>query len=393
MGVVYRQALLLASLGISFISYIVVLGRRGRLSFRFFVAWIIVGSVTALGGGFLALTLPIATSLSLSPTAIALTLGLTIALISAVEISTLTILQQNKIRKLGQATALQSQSLLQFERSQLDSEHLVLGANARANSEILVVVPALNEEDSISKVVTDVLALGYRCLVFDDGSTDSTATLASKAGANVIRAPFNLGIGSALQCCFQWAVNNGFEVVVQCDADGQHDPQLIRSLVDEFYASAAHLVIGSRFRNSDSYQVGLPRRLLMRIMARHSSNLAGVRITDSTSGFRCISGELLKEFAQNYPSEYMDSYEALVVSARAGYRVREVATEMNQRQGGTASHRPLRAAAFTLRVLLGGISGTRFQIKSFRDAKSKRAHLAKNMPSNKNSENVNNDRS
>ncbi len=229
----------------------------------------------------------------------------------------------------------------------------------------LVVIPAFNEEESVDNVIQRTMAAGFDCLVVDDGSRDRTALVARDAGARVVRMPFNVGIGGALRCGFRWAVEHGYQRVVQCDADGQHSPELIANLVDMQKSTGGHLVIGSRFLAHDNYTVSVARGWLMRRMARLASNAVGSKLTDTTSGFRCIAEPLLSEFAHEYPAEYMESFEALMVAADAGYKVIEVPVQMSHRIAGVPSNRRLRAAGFTLRALLGSLLGTRFTINKF----------------------------
>lgn len=231
--------------------------------------------------------------------------------------------------------------------------------------EALVVIPAFNEEASVATVVNRTLAAGFDCLVVDDGSRDRTAIVARGAGARVVRMPFNVGIGGALRCGFRWAVNHGYQCVIQCDADGQHSPELIESLVNAQKSTGGHLVIGSRFLAHDNYTVSAARGWLMRRMATRASKVVGARLTDTTSGFRCIAEPLLTEFAHEYPAEYMESFEALMVAADAGYVVVEVPVQMSHRIAGVPSNRRLRAIGFTVRALLGSVLGTRFAINSF----------------------------
>jgi len=226
----------------------------------------------------------------------------------------------------------------------------------------LVIIPALNEELSVGMVVRRTVESGFACLVVDDGSRDKTADVARQAGAHVVTMPINLGIGGALRCGFRWAVAHGYHSVVQCDADGQHSPELISQLVTTQESTGAHLVIGSRFLEAGNYDVGIARGWLMKRMATLASRAVGTSMTDTTSGFRCITQPLLGEFAQHYPVEYMESFEALMVAADAGYTVVEVASQMSHRIAGTASNNPLRSMGFTARVLLGGFLGTRFKI-------------------------------
>lgn len=227
-------------------------------------------------------------------------------------------------------------------------------AMSRPGARLLVVVPALNEEETIAAVVTSLRASGRDVLVIDDGSTDRTSACAEGAGARVLRLPINLGVGGALRLGFREAVRLGFDVVVQCDADGQHDPAQIDLLLDALSARGLDLAIGSRFAGGDdAYGIAAHRRLAIRLLAAITSRIARVPITDPSSGFRAIGPRLLPVFAREYPSEYLgDTVEALVEVARAGYAVGEVPVTMSERQGGAASAGGTAAAWYTLRVLI-----------------------------------------
>lgn len=233
--------------------------------------------------------------------------------------------------------------------------------------DVVVVVPALNEEATVGKVVAGLVASGLDCVVVDDGSTDATAVRARAAGATVVSLPFNLGIGGSLRCGFRYALAHGYRVVVQCDADGQHVPAEIETLLERQRASGAHLVIGSRFlgRAEPTYRVGRVRRLAMHGLTRVVRRATGVAMTDTTSGFRCVARPLLDAWAREYPAQYMESLEALIASARAGYRVEEVATGMQERETGAPSARPVAAAKFMLRVFLATAVGLGYQLEPF----------------------------
>lgn len=216
---------------------------------------------------------------------------------------------------------------------------------------VLVVIPALNEEDSVAEVVRSVRAAvpSARCLVVDDGSSDATARQARAAGAVVLVLPYNLGVGGAMRAGFRYARDNGFDVVVQVDADGQHDPVMIPSLVDGL--STADLMIGARFAGVGDYGVRGPRRWAMRALARVMSGVAGTSLTDVTSGFKAAGPRAVALFADNFPAEYLgDTIEALVIGARAGLTIRQVPVAMRQRQGGEPSHRPWKAAVYLFRA-------------------------------------------
>ncbi len=216
---------------------------------------------------------------------------------------------------------------------------------------VLVVIPALNEEDSVGEVVRSVAvaAPSARCVVVDDGSSDRTAERAALAGATVLRLPYNLGVGGAMRTGFRFARDNGYAVVVQVDADGQHDPEGITSLVAGL--SDADLVIGARFAGVGQYGVRGPRRWAMRLLAAVMSRVARTRLTDVTSGFKAAGPRAVALFAENFPAEYLgDTVEALVIGARAGLRIRQVPVAMRSRQGGEPSHRPWKAAIYLVRA-------------------------------------------
>jgi glycosyltransferase involved in cell wall biosynthesis len=225
---------------------------------------------------------------------------------------------------------------------------------SRSIEPVLVLVPALNEVQTIGAVVGSLRLHGYDALVIDDGSSDETTLVAEEAGALVLRLPLNLGVGGALRLGFREACRRGYSTAVQCDADGQHDPAQIRELLDALAHGELDMVIGSRFAADEGgYQVARTRRVAMRTLAAIASRSTGVRITDPTSGFRAVTGDLLAEFARNYPAEYLgDTVEALVQAGRGGFRVGEVPVTMAERQGGEASAGAMASAWYSIRVLI-----------------------------------------
>jgi hypothetical protein len=218
----------------------------------------------------------------------------------------------------------------------------------------LVIIPALNEEDALPEVLRELAAKAPELdvVVVDDGSTDRTAAIAEEAGVNVVRLPFNVGVGAALRVGFRYAANRRYERVVQLDADGQHDPAEIATLLAAL-DDGADLVVGSRFTGrGDTYPVGRLRRRAMGLLQLTVRILSGHRFTDTTSGFRAMSTPMLELFARDYPAEFMsDTVEALVVACTSGFRVTEVATPMRQRSGGVPSHRDLRLAYHYTRLM------------------------------------------
>ena len=218
---------------------------------------------------------------------------------------------------------------------------------------VLVIVPAFNEGLSIEAVILELKQNNYSVLVVSDGSTDNTAAIARRAGAEVLSLAMNLGVGGALRAGFKFACLKKYEAVVQVDADGQHPISCIKDLINTAEATGAHMVIGSRFLSPDtSMQMGRTRRLMMRVLARSASRATQTQITDATSGFRIISQPLLTEFAISFPLNYLgDTYEAVVAAGRAGYQVIEIPASMAPRLEGKSSAGPMQAMMFTVKAL------------------------------------------
>lgn len=218
---------------------------------------------------------------------------------------------------------------------------------------VLVVVPALNEEDSVGAVVAELrdAVPNADVLVVDDCSRDATREVAAAAGAWVLALPFHLGVGGAMRAGFRFAERHGYRAVVQVDADGQHDPTEILRLLEALEHD--DVVVGGRFSGRGHYEVGLIRRAAMRVLAGIVSWLVRTRLRDVTSGFRAAGPRAIPVFADQYPVEYLgDTLESLVIAAHAGLFVGEVPVAMRVRAGGRPSHSPSWAAAYFVRALL-----------------------------------------
>ena len=221
----------------------------------------------------------------------------------------------------------------------------------QADPRPLIVVPAWNEADSVGDTVAEIRAClpDAVVLVVDDGSTDGTADHARRAGARLLQLPFNLGVGGAMRAGFRYGQQHGFTRVVQVDADGQHDPRAVASLLDEL--EHADLVIGARFAGEGEYEVAPLRRVAMRMLAVTVSRLAHTPLTDTTSGFRASGPRALELFARHYPVEYLgDTVESTIIAARAGLRIVQVPVAMRPRRGGVASQPPWKAALYLARA-------------------------------------------
>ncbi|NYF58879.1 glycosyltransferase family 2 protein [Micromonospora purpureochromogenes] len=212
---------------------------------------------------------------------------------------------------------------------------------------VLIIIPALNESGSIADVVGEVRGElpGVDVLVVDDGSTDRTAAVAAAAGARVAKLPYNLGVGGAMRLGYRYARDNDYDVAIQIDADGQHDPRYVPKLVD--LLDDSDLVIGARFAGEGDYSVRGPRRWAMVMLSAVLSKVAKTKLTDTTSGFRAANRRVIEMFAGWYPAEYLgDTVETLVHTARRGYKIRQVPVAMRKRMAGTPSHSPAKAMIY-----------------------------------------------
>lgn len=218
---------------------------------------------------------------------------------------------------------------------------------------LLVLVPAFNEQESIGAVIAEIkrhLPLAD-CLVIDDGSSDQTGERARKAGALVARPPFNMGVGGAMRLGFRYALSQGYDVAVQIDADGQHDPASVPIMLRAL--ENADIVIGSRFSGAGDYKVRGPRQWAMRLLSVILSRITRTRLDDTTSGFKAIGPRAIELFSETFPAEYLgDTIEALVIAARANLRIAQIPVVMRVRMAGTPSHNPAKAAIYLGRAML-----------------------------------------
>ncbi|PCJ62775.1 MAG: glycosyl transferase family 2 [Candidatus Hydrogenedentota bacterium] len=217
---------------------------------------------------------------------------------------------------------------------------------------VLVIIPAYNESESIADVL-DALkrhAPDYDVLVVNDGSTDNTSAIVKRMGsADIIDLPFNMGIGSTMQTGYKYAVAQGYDIAVQCDADGQHPVEQLSRIVDGVVAKKADMIIGSRYVSDTAYTPSIFRRVGKSLLSRLVDSVVGGGITDTTSGFRAMNRAVFGTFARTYPDDYPEA-EALVIMHRHGLKAVEVPVDMQPRQGGQSSIGPRRAAYYIVKV-------------------------------------------
>ena len=236
-------------------------------------------------------------------------------------------------------------------------------------SNVLVMVPALNEEASVGQVLADLQDNGFHVLLISDGSLDETANIGRRVGVKVLELPINLGVGGALRAGFKFAVLRGYRAVVQVDADGQHPVEEIENLIRATNEHDAHMVIGSRFLMDEmTMEVSGIRRLAMRVLSQTASSATGTKITDSTSGFRLIQQPLLGEFAQQFANNYLgDTYESVISAGRGNYKVVEIPAGLLPREHGESTASTGSAVKFTLKGLGVATLGLHKRLNPFRN--------------------------
>ncbi len=219
---------------------------------------------------------------------------------------------------------------------------------------LVAVVPAWNEAGAVGQVVDGIRDAGLHVdvVVVDDASTDDTASVAKARGATVLRVPFNVGIGGAVQTGFRYALAEGYDIAVRLDGDGQHDPSEIGKLLGPIERGEANLVIGSRFADgTGSYRPPFARRMGIRVFARLVSMLGGQPVTDTTSGFVALDRLGIELFAAEYPHDYPE-VEATLVAVRSGLRLAQVQVEMRERETGSSSITFVRSLYYMVKVML-----------------------------------------
>ena len=226
----------------------------------------------------------------------------------------------------------------------------------------LIVIPAFNEEEALPQTVARLESLppGFEILIVNDGSADRTKEVANGLAVNsrlplhVAHLPVNCGIGVAVQTGYRFAViDGGYQNVIQFDADGQHDADFIKALVDRCDRDQLDLCVGSRFLRDfgPGSRSTFSRRIGIRFFAWLIGLMSGVRVTDPTSGFRCLGPRAWQRFADSYPEDFPEP-ESLFWCARNGLKVGELPVRMFERQGGVSSIRKLKAAYYMVKVSL-----------------------------------------
>lgn len=217
----------------------------------------------------------------------------------------------------------------------------------------LIIIPAYNEEANIEKTVESILkdSPGFDYVVINDCSTDNTKRICEEKGYNIVNLPINLGIGGAVQTGYKYAARNGYDMAVQVDGDGQHDPKFLEEMAEYLEQHELDMVIGSRFIEKQGFQSSGLRRVGIRFFAGLIKVLTGATITDPTSGLRMIGKNVLQIFAEDYPKDYPEP-ESVVAILRRGMKVEEIPVVMREREGGVSSISMKKSVYYMIKVSL-----------------------------------------
>lgn len=215
----------------------------------------------------------------------------------------------------------------------------------------IVIIPAYNEAGNIEHVVEELRIKCPQCdyVVINDCSTDQTREVLRRSGANYLDLPTNLGIGGGVQTGYRYALEQGYDIAIQFDGDGQHDATYIKNLIAPIESGQADVTIGSRFVKNEGFQSSAMRRLGIRFLSGLIHLLCGVKVKDVTSGMRAVNRKMIEKFARDYEQDYPEP-EAILASGLAHMRLLEVPVQMRERQGGTSSINAVRSMYYMIKV-------------------------------------------
>lgn len=217
----------------------------------------------------------------------------------------------------------------------------------------LIIIPAYNEAESIEATVRGIQSKmhGFDYVVINDCSTDETPDICRKNNFNMVSLPVNLGIGGAVQTGYIYARDNGYEIAVQMDGDGQHDVEFVQRMAEHLEKNKLDMVIGSRFITHEGFQSSRLRRVGISYFTWLIKLCTGKMITDPTSGYRMAGRRVIELFAQDYPKDYPEP-ETAVKILRRGMNVEEIAVVMRERQGGVSSISMTKSIYYMIKVTL-----------------------------------------
>jgi len=221
---------------------------------------------------------------------------------------------------------------------------------------IAAIIPAYNEEANIHRVIRDIRSqdIDIKVVVVNDCSTDSTESIVRREGETVLNLTNNLGIGGAVQTGMRFARDEGYDIALQVDGDGQHPASEIKALIEPIRNGNVDVVIGSRFLGKGDFQSSFARRIGIRIISLVNSILVGQRISDNTSGFRAFNRRAIEFLSEHYPQDYPEPV-AVVELFRNGFRIAEVPVRMLEREGGESSISSISSIYYMVKVLTASL--------------------------------------
>ena len=208
------------------------------------------------------------------------------------------------------------------------------------NTKRLIIIPAFNEEKQIASVIENIRKYSDAdIVVIDDGSGDLTTAIARKAGAFVIRHPFNMGAGAAVQTGYKYASENNYDYLLQIDGDGQHHPRYIPDMFAIVENHKCDIVYGSRFLKANQYKPGFLKYAGIKMFQQIIIITTGEIITDPTSGYRCMNRNVFDHFTGDcYPCDYPDA-NIVILLHRMGFKISELPVTMMPNPEGRSMHR------------------------------------------------------
>ena len=217
----------------------------------------------------------------------------------------------------------------------------------------IIIIPAYNEEENIERTVNAIQksAQGFDYVIINDCSTDNTRKICEEKEFNIVNLPINLGIGGAVQTGYKYAYENGYDVAVQVDGDGQHDPEFLNTMAKYLVEHQVDMVIGSRFIEKKGFQSSITRRMGIQFFSKLINVLTGKKITDPTSGLRMIGRNVMEIFSEDYPRDYPEP-ESIVAVLRKNMKIEEIPVVMLERQGGVSSISPKKSIYYMIKVTL-----------------------------------------
>lgn len=217
----------------------------------------------------------------------------------------------------------------------------------------ILIIPAYNEEENIVRTVEAIKksAQSFDYVIINDCSTDGTRKICEEKGFNIVNLPINLGIGGAVQTGYKYAYENGYDVAVQVDGDGQHDPEFLNIMAEYLTEHKVDMVIGSRFIEKKGFQSSVTRRMGIKFFSGLIKILTGKKITDPTSGLRMIGRNVMEIFSRDYPRDYPEP-ESIVAVLRKNLKVEEIPVVMLERKGGVSSISPKKSIYYMVKVTL-----------------------------------------